>query len=339
MSVISLNTEYTMLEVAKSLGAQGDELALIDTLSQQNPFLEEGYWMEADDFQTHHFNQVLNEPTGSDSVVNVGVAWDVANTTPVTELIQGIVDWLRIDNRILSKHPNPRAYIEQQIGIFTRGLAKTFHDRIIYGNYVANTSVGVGSVAAGGVSADRVNGLAARFNTIATNPWYNVVSNTGAASNGESSTWIIQWGPDGMFFVYPRGGKNWVSVEDKGVMTVYDSNYYPYDAYVIRFEIEFGLCVADPRKVQRLANIDNAASTSKWLADNQLISLGQLPNGSDGAVMYVPRFVKTQMQIAANDKSNVLYGSEEIWGHNQMMFQDVPVRMCERIAANEAVVS
>ena len=337
-------TEYTMIEVAKSIGAQGNDLYLVDTLSQRVPFLEEGYWMEADDFQSHHFMQALTEPVGVDSVVNIGVGWDVYAQTPVTELIQGIEDYLRIDMRILSKRRNPEQYLKQQTDGFIRGLVKTIHDRILYGNYIGtsgSTAVGVGpSTSIGGASPFRIIGLATRYNTIATNPWYNVTSNAGSGANAQSSTWAIVWGQDGAFFVYPHGGQNFVKVEDLGMQLVYDSNNKPYTAYVIHFIIQFGLCVADPRKVQRLANITTSAA---WTSTNQLKALGQLPDGLDGAVLYVPRFVFTQMQIDATGygiaNSAKFYTKEEVWGHQQSMFQGIPIRMVERIATNEAVVS
>ena len=334
-------TEYTMIEVAKSIGAQGNDLALVDTLSQRVPFLEEGYWMEADDFQSHHFMQALTEPVGVDSVINLGVGWDVYAQTPVTELIQGIEDYLRIDMRILSKRRNPQQYLKQQTDGFVRGLVKTIHDRIIYGNYTANAAVGVGpSTSIGGASPFRIQGLAARFNTIATNPWYNVITNSGSGANAQSSTWSIVWGQDGVFFVYPHGGQDFVKVEDLGQQLVYDSNSKPYTAYVIHFIIQFGLCVADPRKVQRVANI---TTTAFWTSTVQLKALGQLPDGLDGAVIYVPRFVFTYMQIDATgygiSNSGKYYTKEEVWGHQQSMFQGCPIRMCERIATNEAIVS
>ena len=338
MAAGGFTTEYTMIEVAKNIGAQGNDLALIDTLSQRTPFLEEGYWMEADDFNSHHFIQSLSEPVGVDSVINVGVGWDVATQTPVTELIQGLEDYLRIDMRILSRRRNPQQYVKQQCDTFIRGLKKTIHDRLLYGNYTANTAVGVGpSTSIGGASADRITGLAQRYNTIATNPWYNVTSATGSTSNSLSSAWAIVWGPDATFFVYPHGGQDFVKVEDIGEQLVYDSNQKPYKAYIVHFLIQFGLCVADPRKVQRLANIYKTTQT--WTPTLQLQSLGQLPDGYDGAVLYVPRFVWTQMQVDALLGTNKLYTKEEVWGHVQTMFQGVPVRMVERIATNEAQVS
>ena len=343
-------TEYTMIEVAKSIGAQGNDLALVDTLSQRTPFLEEGYWMEADDFQSHHFMQALSEPVGTDSVINVGVGWvrrratlpaGRRSGTPVTELIQGVEDYLRIDMRILSKRRNPQQYLKQQTDAFVRGLKKTIHDRILYGNYVGTsgaTTVGVGpSTTIGGLSADRIIGLMTRYNTIATNPWYNVLGASGSTANGEASALACVWGPEGIFFVYPHGGQDFVKVEDMGQQLVYDSNSKPYTAYVVHFLIQFGLCVADPRKVQRIANMD---STHLWTPTLALKSLGQLPDGLDGAVIYVPRWVFTQIQInAVAVQTNVFYTKEEVWGHQQTMFQGVPVRMCERMASNEAVVA
>ena len=331
-----------MIEVAKGIGAKGNQLALVDTLSQRTPMLEEGYWIEADDFLSHHFMQALAEPVGVDTIVNVGVGWDVYTETPVTELIQGLEDYFRIDMRILKKKSDPQKYLKQQIDAFVRALTKTFHDRVLYGNYigangVSNTAVGVGpSTSIGGASAARITGLMTRFNTIATNPWYNVITNSGTGAAAQASTLALKWGEDGVYFVYPHGGQNFIEVEDLGQVLVYDSNRNPYTAYVVHFIISFGLCVADPRNVQRVANITTSAY---WAPTPQLKALGQMPNGLEGAVLYVPRFVYTYMQVDALLGTNKLYTKEEVWGHQQDMFQGVPVRMLERMATNESIVA
>ena len=337
MAAGGFSTEYTMIEVAKGIGAKGNQLALVDTLSQRTPMLEEGYWVEADDFLSHHFMQALTEPVGVDTIVNVGVGWDVYTETPVTELIQGLEDYFRIDMRILKKRTDPQKYLKQQIDAFVRALTKTFHDRVLYGNYTANSAVGVGpSTTIGGASAARIQGLMARFNTIATNPWYNVITNAGTGANSQASTLALKWGEDGVFFVYPHGGQNFIEVEDLGQILVYDSNRNPYTAYVVHFIISFGLCVADPRNVQRVANITTSAY---WAPTPQLKALGQMPDGLERAVLYVPRFVYTYMQIDALLGTNKFYTKEEVWGHQQDMFQGVPVRMLERMATNEAIVA
>jgi hypothetical protein len=142
-----------------------------------------------------------------------------------------------------------------------------------------------------------------------------------------------------VFFVYPHGGQNFIKVTDMGEQLVYDSNNKPYTAYVVHFLIQFGLCVADPRKAQRLCNM---TTTTGWTAAAMLKSMGQLPDGFDGAVIYVPRWVFTAMQVDAITASATVghfYTKEEIWGHQQTLFQGVPIRMCERIATNEAIVS
>lgn len=320
----ALSSEYTMAEVAKTLGADGNELAFVDTLSQRTPFLEEGYWMEADDFNSHHFSQALSEPSGSDSVNNVGVAWEVANVVPVTEIIQGIESWLRIDLRTLRRKRNPEQYITQQVGIFINGLKKTIHDRILYGNNATYP--------------DRITGLQPRYNLSASAPWANVTLAGGHTATTQSSAWTLKWGPDAVYFVYPHGGQDFIKIEKYPDEIVYDPSGNPYKAYCVHFEIHFGLCIADPRKISRLANIEG--TDHAWTADLQLNNWASFPDqDTEGCVLYVPPFVYTEIQVAAMDRTNVLYGSSEIFGRKVMDFQGVPIIPCGRLTKTEAVVT
>ena len=233
--------------------------------------------------------------------------------------------------------PQPAAVRQAAIDDSFGASIKTIHDRILYGDYMSPDSgvitVGVGSTTSRRVSRRPYPGLAQRYGTIGTNPWYNVTTNSGRA-------------PTPVLDVGDRLGRTRSSSSTRtagrireghghGRTLVYDSTPKPYQAYVVHFLIQFGLCVADPRKVQRLCNIN---TTAYWTPTAQLKALGQLPDGLDGAVLYVPRFVYTYMQVDALLGTNKLYTKEEVWGHQQQTFQGVPIKMVERIATNEGVV-
>src|SRR5271157_65128 len=292
MATNTLTSVMTMVEAAKAIGADGNMLSVIDTIAQATPFLEEGHWEEGNDFNSHHFLQVMTEAVGTDSVINAGVAWEINTLRPITEIIQGLESATKIDTRILRKQRDPEQYRRTQEELTLRGLKKGFHDRVLYGNFNL-----VGGTGTNKISEDQVVGLLPRFNLISsilynqiqgTVYWpANVISMAGSTGNGETSAWLVKWGPDGLFFTYPRGGKNFVTVDDMDLQLVYDSNTNPYKAMITMFEINWGLCVGDWRCIQRICNMD---ATHPITANVIIQAMSQLPDeGMENVVLYVPR--------------------------------------------------
>ena len=319
----SMDTQATMMSVAQRIGPDGVQMAIVDTISYKTPFIEEGYWHEANDFNSHHFLQVVSKPVGTDSVANKGIAWEQAVTRPLTEPIQGLEVYSRIDIRILGRERDPEAFRSAQALLDASGLKVTFHDRMLYGN--------------NSIYPAQVNGLFTRYpnltNPVTGLPQPNVTDNGGRIGNAQSSTWAVKWGLDGLFFVYPRGGQGWITSDDMGVQLVPDDqNLTPareYRALVTCMGIHFGVCAGDDRCVQRLANID---ATATWNPNAQMNALGLFPDDNyDNVVLYVPRRVWQQMNQSAANKTNVVLSWGEAWGGPVVFFFTVPTRMCERI--------
>jgi hypothetical protein len=317
-----MNVDATLYSVAQRIGPDGVQMAIVDVISQKVPFIEEGYWTESSDFTSHHFLQVLSEPVGTDAMVNVGVAWENALTKPVTEFIQRIEVYCRVDVRAIENLKDPEAFRAAQDIMTAAGLKKTIHDRMIYGN----------NAISGGA---QINGLWTRFPNLTSGgvAVANVTDNGGRIGGAQSSTWALKWGLDGVFFTYPRGGGNFIYSQDLGEELVPDvqglTPIREYTALVSRIGLQFGLCVADPRCCQRLANID---TTAVWNANAQMSAMGLFPDDSyDNVVLYTPRRVWQQMNQAAANKSNVVLSWGEAWGGPVVFFFTVPVRMCERL--------
>ena len=341
-------TQYTMAEVAKSHGADGRQLAIVDTISVKAPYLEEGPFFEANNFNSHNFQQVQSKPVGSDVRANLGYNWENPVTLPAVAPIQGIAVNTRIDVEILANERDPAGFRTARDVLTISGLKNTVHDRINYGNQA--------------MFQDQINGFWTMFPNLASGGPIgpSVIDNGGRiapgalAFSGETSTYSVKWGAGACYFVYPRGGKDFIRIKDGGEQLVPDnSNSVPpkmYWAMVTTFIIKFGLVVEDPRFVQRVANIDvgpNAVATwgnpqnganPTWAgaqpnsAPAQISAYSQFPDDNlDGVVTYCSRPVWTQMNIALESKSNVWLSMEQAWGRRVLHCHMVPVKLCERI--------
>jgi hypothetical protein len=321
MAEFVLDVSHNLIQSAIGIGADGNQLAIIDTLAVRAPFLEEGYWTEADDFNSHHYVQALTEPTGSDTRFNKGVAYEAGTVVPVTEILQGLRSMSKIDTELLRRQKDPQAYRASRNAMTVRGMRKTFNDRVLYGNNATHP--------------DRVNGVTTRYNLLAL---ANVVGNGGSSAGATTSIWIVKWGLDGLFFTMPRNGQNFIVEEDLRMQLVPDDQTTPqyFTALVSKFTINFGVNVGNPGNVRRICNID---ATHQFDPDLLIEEIGNLPDGTDNCVIYVPRPVMNQMNIEASNKSNAYYAPGEVFGRKIQTFFGLPVIMNERIVATETVVA
>ena len=332
MPVNSFGSVMTMAEAVKNIGPSQEQLAVVDVISQGTPIIEEGHWEESNDYQAYRLLQTMTEAIGTDAIINQGVNWEVNTLRPVTEVIQELESALKIDVRILRKQKNAEEFKRIQAELFIRGLAKSFHDRVFFGN----TTIGQTTQ----VSADEIVGLHSRFNAIQNItynqiqglPYWpaNVVSAGGNTGGAQQSLWIIKWGKDGVFFPFPRDGQDFINMEDMPeIQLVYDANNRPFRAEVTFFSISFGLCVADWRCVQRMCNID---ATHPWSSDLMVQLLAGLPDTDmTGVVAYCSRPVWIQAMQQAKNNANSFHFDDAPWGKKTAFFMDIPFRVCDRL--------
>ena len=53
------HTYHSLVELAKRVDPKGNMADLIDLLAENNPMLEEAYWLEANDLNSHEFTQII----------------------------------------------------------------------------------------------------------------------------------------------------------------------------------------------------------------------------------------------------------------------------------------
>ena len=118
------------------------------------------------------------------------------------------------------------------------------------------------------------------------------------------------------------------------------------EAYRMHFRLDCGLCVRDWRYVVRICNIDRTllsadASTGANLPDLMFEAMERLGpmGGNVRGVFYMDRSVRTKFrqQLASLTKTSTLT-YENVGGHKAMMFNEIPIRRCDKLAVDEARV-
>lgn len=339
---MATNTRTAQL-VAIDAGLHKNAMTVIDVLSEKG-FYRDAHWVEANDYTTHHYLQTLTEPHGSNTVYNVGVAWELGTDAPVTEVIQGLMSYSKMDVKILEDHPNPAKLRQDYDKKAMRGMAKGVDSRVLYGNST------VGNYSS--VSSAEILGLHSRFGKISgatynqragSNYWnVNVVSAAGSTSNVQASAWTIKWADDGLFMINPRGGKGFVDVHPlPEPQVIVDSNGYAVEWEITRYSISFGLGVGDWRNVQRICNINKATDSKPWTSALQVQVEAWMPDGEEGAIIYVNRTVWQQILNEAMSNSNVFHFDEAPWGGVTKVpyFGAAAISPVDELVSTEPVIS
>jgi len=331
----ALNTAYTLPEIMRTRAPDGSHMAAVDVLSEKMPLIEEGYWERANGDTTHEIVQMTSEPTGTLVRYNEGTPTSAATTKTVVENLARLEDRLQIDVRILEKAPDPVAYRMEREKAHFRGLVKTFHN-------IMFTKNGYGDM---GTDLKGINGLGKRYGALAAN---SVVTNGATTGATHSSIWMIKWGVNGAYNIYPKTMDRMMRQTDMKVQPAFDASGYRYEVVMTKFEWEFGLGIADPRAVKRLCNIAASGNNSFWedgtnaaKGENNLIDLIEtFPMGdTSGVVIYCGPTMMAQFRKRLNSKGNLYFNTEDVWGRPQLTFQGIPIVRVDTLTAGESQIS
>ena len=336
----TIDTAHTLPEALRHKAPDGSYMWAYDALAKNKyPMIEEMYWEQANDDLAHEFLRNVSKPTGTLVQLEEGAPFEISVDRAVREQICRIEGNMRMDVRALEKAPSPSQFYREKEERYLQGMVKTVHETLFAknsrGNMVANPK--------------DINGLGTRYNTTAMS---NVRRIADATSNvtSTSSAWMIKHGPEGMFGIYPKTASRTIQVNELGEQVVYDASNNPFRAVMTNFSWEFGLGIMDDACVQRLAGIAASSDGSFFevsggattaLGERALIDMIEdLPGGNtDGVAIYVGPQLMGQFRKRLNEKNNMFFTMETVWGRPMLHFMEIPIIRVDTLMATEAITS
>jgi hypothetical protein len=325
----------TLLDLAKMMDPDGKIATIIEILNQMNEVLDDMTWVEG------------NLPTGHVTTIRTGIpapTWrklyggvqpNRATTRQVTDSCGELSAYAEIDKVLADLNGNTAAFRLQEDRAHLEGMAQELADTIFYGNETTEP--------------EAFTGLAPRFNTLSASvpSSENVISGGGAGSDN-TSIWLVVWSPQTVHGIIPKGMPAGLQMIDKGQVTIENADGAGgrMEAYRTFYQQFAGLCVRDWRYVVRIPNIDksnltkDATGSSADLIDLMTQAIELIPNlGVGRPVFYVSRLIRSilRRQISNATKNSTL-SLETIGGKKVVMFNEIPVKRVDRLAADEAVV-
>ena len=257
---------------------------------------------------------------------------DKAQVDDATGMLEAYAE---VDKALADLSNNTAAFRMVEERAHLEGLNQEIVDTLFYGNE--------------STEPEAFTGFSPRYNSLSADNSANVIAGGGSGTDN-ASIWLAVWSPQTCFGIIPKGSVAGLQRSDLGEVTIEDasggSNSGRMQAYRTHYRWDAGLTVRDWRYVVRICNIDksallNDAASGADLPDLMFQAMTQIPNLNVGrAAFYMSRntmsFVRRQ---ATNATSGSTLTIDNVGGKMLTQFQGIPLRRCDSLAADEALVS
>jgi len=331
-ALLGYNTLMDVVNQYTSLDAQAAYIETAATLARRTPLIKILPFMPSNQIMSDMGSRDSYLPTPGTRRFNEGIAPTASHSTPFTEPICMVEDWREIDYALYKIQNDPVRWRAGKDMRKVEAMSQKADDLFLYGSI--------------GTDPGAINGFMTRFNTLTRRPngdtaWPYHVLGAGGTGSDTASVLVMQFGEGKVTGIYPKNLPGGLQIEDKGVVTKDMGSNKLMDVLRTHFMWYFGLKVEDERCIQRIANIEVSGAANIFDEDQLITAINNLPDGGQhpSTTIFVPRSIKTQLDIRAKDKNNVQYGPSEVWGQNVTMFRGIPVMLDEMMDETETAIS
>lgn len=333
MAVLAANNP-TLQDLASRSDPEGKIMPIVEILNQTNEILADMTWQEGNLPTGHKSSIRTGLPAPTWRKLYQGVQPTKSRTAQVTDNCGMMEDYAEIDKALADLNGNTAEFRLSESVAHIEGMNQEMASSLLYADETNEP--------------EAFTGFAPRFNQLTGAENSENVINGGGAGSDNTSIWLIVWSPMTCYGIVPKGSTAGLQRDDKGQVTIedVDGNGGRMEAYREHFRWDAGLTVRDWRYIVRIANIDKSALTSDASSGADLTKLmfqamERIPNLSMGRpAFYMSRDTRTKVREQLSNKvSNSTLEFKDVGGHRTFMFQEVPMRKVDAMAADEALLT
>jgi len=330
----------TLAELTKQLDKSGKLAPVGEILTQTNPILDDMPFYEANETSSHTHVVDATLPEGTWRKLNYGIKPVKGTTAQVSETL-GLLEGRAECDVVLARMSRDVAKFRMnEDRRFLEGLNQQLADMLFYGSDVT--------------TPEGFLGLAPRYDQIgqpANKPGANtqgmdhVLDLKGSTAGAQSSIWLVGWGENTVFGIYPKGSPAGLERQDLGEIDCRDADGGVFRGLATHYRIQQGLAVKDWRYIVRIANVEVGAIIDEDainnIVDAMLDATNAIPNlGGCRPCIYMNRQVKSRLEKAMYRKSNLALNMGDIYGvKNQVNISGIPIKVSDALLATEDVVA
>ena len=325
----------TLVDWAKRLDPDGSIAVVGELLAQSNRILDDALFMEGNLPVGHRTTVRTGLPSVAWRLLNQGIAPSKSTTAQVDEQCGNLEAWCEVDKQLAELNGNVAAFRLSEARAFIEAMNQEMSQTMFYGN--------------SGVNPEEFLGLSPRYSLTTAGNGQNILLAGGAAPSVDfSSIWLVGWGDQSVFGIFPKGSTAGLSHEDLGIETVETTAGIAGNrmrAYRDHWVWRCGIALRDWRYCVRIANIDIPrllAGTGADLSEFMIKAIHRIPDlGMCRPVFYMNRSVFEYLDIQR--RNDVILGGgityQNVDGILVPTFRGVPVRISDSLTEAEALVA
>lgn len=327
-------TVLTLTDWAKRLDPDGKVPVIAELLSLTNEILTDMLWKEGNLPTGERVTVRTGLPTVAWRLLNQGVAPSKSTTAQIDEQCGMLEAWSEVDKDLAMLNGNTAEFRLSEAYAFIEAMNQEMAQTLFYGN--------------SGTAPEEFTGLATRYSSLTATNGQNVLSGGGSGSDN-SSVWLVVWGANSVYGIFPKGSKAGLTHEDLGLVTVEVTAGIAGNrmrAYQDHWQWKAGIALKDWRYAVRICNIDIsnlvAKSSAADLIELMIKAIHRIPQLAMGRpVFYMNRSCLQMLDIQRRD--DVITGGGLTWdtvdGKRQASFRGIPIRLVDALIETEATVS
>jgi len=324
----------TLVDWAKRLDPDGRTATVAELLAQTNEMLTDMLWMEGNLPTGHRTTVRTGLPTAAWRLLNQGTQPTKSRTAQIDEQTGILEDWSEVDIDLVMLNGNTAEFRLSEAVAHTEAMNQEMQQTFFFGNST--------------IDPEEFTGFSPRYSDTTADIGQNIILGGGSGSDN-ASIWLVVWGPNTVFGIFPKGTRAGLVHEDLGIETVETTAGIAGNrmrAYRDRFQWKAGLAVKDWRYAVRIANIDISALVSQVsaadLVELMIQAIHRIPNMALGRPsFYMNRTVFEFLDIQR--RNDVISGGglkfENVDGRVIGFFRGIPIRKVDQLIETEATVS
>ncbi len=332
----------TLFDLAQETDRSGRLLSIVEMMAQVNAIVKDMPFIPCNSGLYHKAVIRSGIPAGVCRKLYGGVPVERSHKIPVTDTTCILESYSEVDKAVAVRSGNSDIYRLREAKAFIEGMSQSMARILFYGDLNERP--------------EEINGLCQRYGAYGTNKdesSYNVINGGGSTADRQCSIWLFNWAEDFVTGIYPTGANTKIGVTHEPLgqhtRTYTDSDdgmEKNYEVLRDHFIAEFGVHVADWRRVVRIANIDTSKFGSSGAPDLMALmrkatyripgattknTTGRLVWYMNGDVMEELErqyFATTQMQLVPENAA----------GEVLAKYRNIPIGLVEQLKNDEAVV-
>ena len=340
----------TLADIGRRMDPDGKIADMAELLSQCNEMVDDMPMVEANGLTTHVTTVRTSLPKGTYIRYYQGAPYTKSNAAQIEFGMSLLRDYSQVDKELCKLGGQESVQREKEDVAHMEGLSQQQSSTLAYGN--------------SWTTPEQFTGWAPFFNTVSTSTAQNAVNvfDCGGTGSSNASIWMIGWGDNTAYGIYPKGSKGGLTFEDKGdVVPGFDASQNRFEAYTSMFQWQLGLVVEDWRYTVRLCNIDTTTAGLLGPTPPDLFAIlaravVRLPTAGrtvSGIVktdapdkmapairlkMYTDRTVRAALDVQAIRDKNVLLSPTDYAGRPIVNWRNIPIGVQDSMLNTESRV-